>query len=464
RFSGELAATLVAIEGLEVSPGTGKKKKKKTSPIEGELAEVERLLERMVSLDPEDSKLAAFVQRVQGLGPDVKLLIFTEFRATQSVLVAALRQRFGADSVATINGSMNMLERRRQVDLFNEQTPNPRFMVSTEAGGEGLNMQKSCHTIVNYDLPWNPMALQQRIGRVYRYGQSHPVVVFNLKVESTSEAFADQRVYSYLETKIEEITRQLQEVQDGDPEDLRNEVLGQVASQIQLDEIYKQAVEEGQRSAEKQIDRKAGHIAQILADPTGMLGLFKGLERFDITHYEKVAARVSSAHLEFFIRQYLGHQGATVKKSPDGLLSFTVPRALVDVSMQLLKSDPYQTRDALKEVPVERATADKEVAQRTLGCRLLRFGDAAFEAMVKHAQHGGFSSGVASLELPADTLGWAPGDEGTWLLFDLKIVRQENNAGGSRILRNELASFLVPSGGTPVDSPHTVEALHEALD
>src|ERR1019366_8994527 len=107
-----------------------------------------------------------------------------------------------------------------------------RFMVSTEAGGEGLNMQKSCHTVVNYDLPWNPMVLQQRIGRVYRYGQQQPVVVFNLKVDSTSDAFADQRIYEYLERKIDEITKKLQQVQDGDPEDLRSEVLGQVAAQI----------------------------------------------------------------------------------------------------------------------------------------------------------------------------------------------------------------------------------------
>jgi hypothetical protein len=380
------------------------------------------------------------------------------------VLVAGLKAQFGDESVVTINGSMNMLERRKQVDLFNEQLPHPRFMVSTEAGGEGLNMQKSCHTVVNYDLPWNPMVLQQRIGRVYRYGQKHPVVVLNLKVESTSEAFADQRVYTYLETKIDELTRKLHAVQDGDPEDLRSEVLGQVAAQIQLDELYKQAVEEGQKSAEKQIDSAATHIAQILADPKGMLGLFKGLERFDITDYERVAARVSAEHLNFFVRQYLGHEGTTVKAASGGLMSFPIPKKLLEVSAQLAKSDPYQARDALTGAPVERATVDKDVAQNSLGCRLLRFGDAAFEAMVKHVQHGGFSSGVASLELPAEALGWAPSAEGTWFLFDLKITRQEGSAGGARVLRNELGSFLVPAGGSPESRDNVVESLHEALD
>ena len=61
-----------------------------------------------------------------------------------------------------------------------------RFLVSTEAGGEGVNLQKSCHSMVNYDLPWNPMRLQQRIGRLDRYGQRERVRVFNLRVPGFS--------------------------------------------------------------------------------------------------------------------------------------------------------------------------------------------------------------------------------------------------------------------------------------
>ena len=308
RFPGEKAVKVVSHQALDVK--TTKGKKKVESPIVNELAHVEGLIERLHALKTPDSKLESFVERVKTLPKDVKLLIFTEYRATQTELEAKLRSTFGADTVVMIHGSMDMQTRRKHVDQFNEQVPNPRFMVSTEAGGEGLNMQKSCHTIVNYDLPWNPMVLQQRIGRVYRYGQKHPVTVFNVKVETTSEAFADQRVYDYLEKKIDEVTRKLQEVQDGNPEDLRNEVLGQVAAQLSLDDVYKTAVEEGRVKAEKQIDAKTSQIAEIMADPKGMLGLFKGLERFDITDYEKVAARVSTAHLEFFVTQYLGHQGS----------------------------------------------------------------------------------------------------------------------------------------------------------
>src|SRR5205807_681389 len=90
-----------------------------------------------------------------------------------------------------ISGEAKLLDGRKEVvRRFNERDQ-PRFIVSTAAGGEGLNLQRRCHTIVNYDLPWNPNVLQQRIGRVYRYGQTKPVIVYNLRVETDNDAYAD---------------------------------------------------------------------------------------------------------------------------------------------------------------------------------------------------------------------------------------------------------------------------------
>jgi hypothetical protein len=84
--------------------------------------------------------------------------------------------------------------------------------------------------------------------------------------------------------------------------------------------------------------------------------------------------------------------------------------------------------------------------------------------MVHHVQHGGFAEGVASLELAATSLGWSAGTEGVWLLFDIRVVRQEGLTGGPRVLRNELASYLVQRGSGPVEKDDIVEMLHEALD
>src|SRR5262249_37956754 len=108
-----------------------------------------------------------------------KLLIFTEYRATQTYLKDALEARFPhAGEIMQINGSMKLGEKLDAIRKFNEEEN--AFLISTEAGGEGLNLHRACHVMINYDLPWNPARLAQRIGRLYRYGQTLPVVVVNL--------------------------------------------------------------------------------------------------------------------------------------------------------------------------------------------------------------------------------------------------------------------------------------------
>src|SRR5262249_50515351 len=114
-----------------------KGKKGKQSPIRGELERVEKLLARLPALPGAESKLEGFTRGVQELVskmPDLKLLIFTEYRATQDVLTATLAGLFGEESVETIHGSKKLDERKAVVRRFNEQD-RPRFLVSTAAGG-----------------------------------------------------------------------------------------------------------------------------------------------------------------------------------------------------------------------------------------------------------------------------------------------------------------------------------------
>ncbi|KUK47746.1 MAG: Superfamily II DNA/RNA helicase, SNF2 family [Actinobacteria bacterium 66_15] len=124
--------------------------------------------------------------------PDLKFLIFTEFVPTQQMLTEYLTAR--GVSVVCLNGSMDMDERRRTQQAF---ATDAQVMISTEAGGEGLNLQ-FCHTAINYDLPWNPMRIEQRIGRVDRIGQTHDVMVYNMVFSGTIE----QRVHEVLLEKL----------------------------------------------------------------------------------------------------------------------------------------------------------------------------------------------------------------------------------------------------------------------
>ncbi|MEN3009366.1 MAG: helicase-related protein, partial [Candidatus Bipolaricaulaceae bacterium] len=125
--------------------------------------------------------------------PNEKLVVFTESRDTLEYLAAQLR-RWGY-SVTTLHGGMNLEERIRAEAEFRERTP---ILVSTEAGGEGINLQFAS-LMVNYDIPWNPNRLEQRMGRIHRYGQQKEVHIFNLVAGDTVEGEVLRRLFEKLE-------------------------------------------------------------------------------------------------------------------------------------------------------------------------------------------------------------------------------------------------------------------------
>ena len=110
-----------------------------------------------------------------------KVIVFTEYRATQEYLLQYFRDH-GLQCV-TYSGGMNRGKKDWMMDLFRGRA---QVMIATEAGGEGINLQ-FCHHMINFDLPWNPMRVEQRIGRVHRLGQENDVVIYNLSTEGTIE-------------------------------------------------------------------------------------------------------------------------------------------------------------------------------------------------------------------------------------------------------------------------------------
>ncbi|MFD1466925.1 helicase-related protein [Hymenobacter caeli] len=129
---------------------------------------------------------------------DSKFIIFTQFVKTLEVLRDALG---GRDHTAEIQGAISIDDRQREVSKFRNKV---RFMISTEAGGEGINLQFASK-IINFDMPWNPSRIQQRIGRVWRYGQEQDVSVINFYVLN---AISDQRVMQRLDEKVDEMVRE----------------------------------------------------------------------------------------------------------------------------------------------------------------------------------------------------------------------------------------------------------------
>lgn len=112
-----------------------------------------------------------------------KMLIFTKFKVTQAFLTATLKKH--GFKVAEFHGGLKRQEKENQVNYFKEEAD---VLVSTEVGGEGRNLQ-FCNGMINFDLPWNPMAIEQRIGRIHRIGQMKDVFVYNLVAKDTIEEY-----------------------------------------------------------------------------------------------------------------------------------------------------------------------------------------------------------------------------------------------------------------------------------
>jgi superfamily II DNA or RNA helicase len=179
-----------------------------------EIAELERLIARLDhAVDSKAEALLDMLEPVFTEDPSEKVVIFTQFLETQTHLKAQLEAQ--GYRVAIFHGSLTADEKEEAVRRFRADA---QVLISTEAGGEGRNLQFA-HLLVNYDLPWNPMKVEQRIGRLDRIGQKRPVRIYNLACEGTVE----ERVLDVLEDRIRLFTESVGSL---DP------ILGEVESDI----------------------------------------------------------------------------------------------------------------------------------------------------------------------------------------------------------------------------------------
>src|SRR5271166_1955522 len=234
--------------------------------------------------------------------PELKFLIFTEFVPTQNMLREFLEEH--GFSVVCLNGSMDLEERRRVQRQFAEKV---RILVSTDAGGEGLNLQFA-HVVVNYDLPWNPMKIEQRIGRVDRIGQRLPVKAFNLIFEESVEL----RVQEVLEEKLATIL-----VEFG--VDKTEDVLDSAESGAIFEKLYAQAIL-NPGDIEKNID----HLIQEVREQAKQESA--GRSYYGETVLDPALAQQLSSHpLPFWVERmataYLRCEGGKVQRD---LFSYTL--------------------------------------------------------------------------------------------------------------------------------------------
>ena len=257
------------------------------------------------------------------------VLFFTEYKATQGLLMSALQDRYGDGCVAFINGdgfvdvrdasgrAFRLTEdRRRAADRFNRGVV--RFLVSTEAAGEGIDLQENCSALIHVDLPWNPMRLHQRVGRLSRYGQTQPVDVVSVRNPDTVES----RIWECLDRKLDRITLAFQGGME-DPEDMRQLVIG-MGSPRMYSKVFADASRHDDQRLTQWFDVETATFGG--EDAVRMVeNLVGNVARFDFGEVADQIPKVDLHDLVPFVKSIFAVLGRRPIQTEDTRLNFKTP-------------------------------------------------------------------------------------------------------------------------------------------
>jgi len=281
---------------------------KNIEDVRAEIAELDRLIAQAdrVRRQEIESKLVGLRDHVLRHLGDRKLLIFTEFRDTLDYLVDKLRG--WGYSVTTIHGQLNMDAR---IEAEHEFRDDAQIMVATEAAGEGINLQ-FCSLMVNYDIPWNPNRLEQRMGRVHRYGQRYEVHIWNAISRDTREGQILERIFEKLDR-----------MKDALGSDRVFDIIGEIIPGSRLDELLKDAIFNQRRMEE--IEQHIEAVNEQTVHQTLERVFMTGLATRHID-YTGVLKETLAAEENRLVPEYVGDYflrafrrlGGTVERRDDG--------------------------------------------------------------------------------------------------------------------------------------------------
>lgn len=402
--------------------------------LQGEIDTLASLLSLEIKHDKKLDELLRLTEHIAHESPrghEEKVLIFTEYRETQRYLVRELETKYGKGSVVVIHGGMK-LERREEADqdidviwapfakdgtlvapttkrtsqrLFRDH-PRVRFLVSTEAGGEGINLQ-FCHICVNYDLPWNPMRVEQRVGRVYRFGQDKVVQVYHFFNQGTIE----ERVQSYFEDRLERAARALAEVTGEDPDEIKGMLNGQLESEIDPAKIYQRALVEGNLNKQTQKEIAEAVERAKRAYEIATQSLFRDVSSYSFDNYQReLATDLTLDDLQGFTQRFLvNHRRQLQRKVP--FVEFLVPDVLKPFGLP----ERYRT-----------ATFDRDLAIKRTDAEFLAIGHPFIDAVLAYVGSYDFGGLTSIREIAAPTLA---GQSGFLFVFVLRqrVTREDGD-------------------------------------
>lgn len=348
----------------------------------GEIELLKQLIDSAAELKSQDPKLKQFsthlIDEILKGNSSEKVLIFSEYRTTQDWISSELTRKFGEDSTVLIHGGMRLDERRAVIDSFDSED-GAQFLISTEAGGEGINLQERCHIMINYDLPWNPMRLVQRIGRLYRYGQQKRVVVFNLHQKDS----ADEEILLTLYDRINTVATELATVNHNEfNESLHNDIVGELSDLVDVEEILYNSANQSIERTEEQIDKALGD-ARTAAQRQHELFTHAASYNPNETSDE---LKITLDHLKAFVAgmcEYLNIE-ILAKKHNESVWELRLSEQLKD-QLSLTK--------ALWEV-----TFDRKLATKREKLQLMAIGNWLFDYLIKCAKTAEFGGYFGALK------------------------------------------------------------------
>ena len=238
---------------LDIEDGVEEAIEAMSLDIDAEIEELERIIAvaKQAEFQYPDVKVEKLIDTIDEIlseDRNQKIIVFTEFVATQAYLKTVLEKR--GFTVTILNGGMSIDERNEALLEFKTKS---NIFISTDAGGEGLNLQFS-NIIINYDLPWNPMKIEQRCGRADRIGQQRDVHIYNFIITDTVEC----RVREVLEEKLSVILKEM-------GVDKYSDVLDSEVAEVDFTEVYMNSIGKP-RSVEKNLYPVESEVKQQVAN------------------------------------------------------------------------------------------------------------------------------------------------------------------------------------------------------
>ena len=350
---------------------------------------------RQVSTDSKAERLEEFVDGILENDPDEKILMFTEYTDTLQYLRDEVFSNYRA---AEIYGDLNDEQRQEQVEKFREDA---NLMLATDAAREGINLQFA-HIMVNYDLPWNPIRIDQRIGRLHRYGQEHTVEIKNLFVDETRES----EILETLFEKLEEIENELGMRSDIlgtvlDDFDLEDQLMQAAADEDAIDDVA-EAVKDRLDAGERELQEiEEGYLVSNEFDLEG-----EDAEIRDIIEKSREET-VSSDDIEQLVRTFFVEFDGRVRQLPDS-------PDTENGQLYRLETPDMLAGDSVDSV-YEPATFSREVVVEHDDVEFIALEHPLVQSLIQYCQDDKRSGGLTAIKVGAE------GSEIPGILYQFRV-------------------------------------------